>query len=540
MLCLLLAGACTAGTERSAAEEPAAQDTDLRQNESEELVEITIRMPDGRVIKRKERKIASRVEGDLPALTQNRPPIVRKSSTGDVDTLDGGVNGGSNAGGAQTGGGSAGGGGGSTSRAGGGGGGGGGGDDENRAPGGGHSGGSSDDTIAPVQPDTDLTIRMYAWDNSGAPFDHIQKAIVVAPWEGRTPERLAEIVANQSRQNPRDKVVLRFWKEFIPADRDPFDLSNPRELISSRGYTSGLAEYWAEFAVALRDEGVTPDYLIFDQENGISFWHVPSNQRRDFFAELLDPARPLSGDLPQSMRGVELDDFIRANADGQQAREDYNQFAHEFRADLIRRVFVDAFEQAYGAPIHASNYWDVIPSDPIMRFYDGEQPAASIAGISAPVTYLEDMGSSNRYIGRQKHPRWNRLIDKLNNMRSTAQPGWTTPWVAPPGYGRNGPDTWARSNQLDEENWLWETLMNHMVAMGIDTFILWNPEPRFNPNAVVTDAFMDNWHSRNLRVPTNQLRNLEPIPLDADQIVTNGVVTTYDEFIDMMNLNDDQ
>lgn len=540
MLCLMLAGACAAGTERSA-DEPTKQETDLRQKDGEELVEITIRMPDGRVIKRKERKIASRVEGDLPALTENRPPIVSKRTTGDIDTLDGGVSGGSNAGGVQTGGGSAGGGGSSTSRAGGGGGGG---DDGTRAPGGGgHSGGVSDgdDIIQPVQPDDDLTVRLYAWSNTGAPFDHIQEAIVADP-RGKSPEQLARSISQQVSRSDHDKVVLRFWKEFFPATTHPFDTSNPRQLIQLGGYSDGLTQYWTHFADELARLGVVPDYLIFDQEQGISFWHIPSGARRAFFEELLDPNQPLNAGLPDTMRGVRVEDFINfRSSEGQQAFDDYNKYAMQFRSNFLRRVFVEPLNSAFGRDIHASNYWDTIAGFPIIRYTGREMQYATIAGISAPVTYLDMRGDSGvRYSRTNKHERWNRLIDKLNFVRSTAQPGWTTPWVAPPGYGRNGPDTWARANQLDEEYWLWETLMNHMVAMGIDTFILWNPQTRFNPNAVVTDAFMDNWHSRNQRVPTNQLRNLAPIPLDADQIVTNGVVTTYDEFLDMMNISDDE
>lgn len=130
------------------------------------------------------------------------------------------------------------------------------------------------------------------------------------------------------------------------------------------------------------------------------------------------------------------------------------------------------------------------------------------------------------------------MIDQLNEVRSSAQPGLTTPWIAPPGYGRFGANTWARSSQLDEELALWETHMQHMLAMGVDTFILWNPSPRFNPNARVADEMMDNWLAENPRVNSPQLRSLPAIPLDAEYIETNGVVTTYQQFLEMMNLNE--
>jgi len=542
---LLIGGACTAAQEAPSASEPAAsqEDSKYRQTENQEMVEVKIRMPDGRVIVRKERRNASRIDPNHPIATGERPAVVRKDGgdvvrKGDVRSTNAGASGGSNgSSGSSAGGASGGGGGGSSATRGAHSGGGGGargtagGDGTGGADG---DGASDSSVITPVQPDSDLTTRLYAWENSGAPFDNVTTTIKTAPWS-RGPEQLAEAIARVIRNQQPDRIVLRFWKEFHFA-RDPWDPTNPRELISSGGYTDEAIDYWSTFAVALRDEGITPDYLVFDQEDGIGFWNIAPEHRREFFGELVDPDRPLIAGLPESMHGVDLDAFIAGSGEGAQPRRDYNQFAHEFRADLIRRVFMDTFEQAYGTRIHASNYWDVIPSDPVMRFYDGEQPAASIAGISAPVAYIEYMPQSNRYRNAEKDPRWNRLIDKLNNVRSTAQPGWTTPWIAPPGYGRNGPDSWARASQLEEEYWLWDTMMSHMTAMGVDTFILWNPSSTFNPNAVATDAYMDDWLGGNPRVPHGQLRDLNPIPLDADEIVTNGAVTTYDEFLDNMTV----
>lgn len=540
MLCLLVAGASFAAAQQ---EEPQTTQSDLRQKDGDELVEITIRLPDGRVIKRKEQRIASRVESDLPILKGNRPPVVRttskNTSNGDVDIIKGGVSGGSNSASTSTGGGGGGGGGGGSSSTARGGGGGGGGDGTTTAPSGGHGGGTTDDIIAPVQPDTDPTVRFYAWDNVGSPFQHIQEAVLVDA-RSRTPEQLALRVAQQVRQQDADKVALRFWKEFEPATRDPFDLTNPRELIDSGGYDAGLSEYWNTFVRELAAQGVRPDYLIFDQEEGVGFWNIPQAQRRAFFAELLDPARPVSNELPESMRGLSVDDFMnyRSSA-GRDAYNDYNQFATEFRAKLLRRIFYDAFEREYGVTIPTSNYRDLIAGFPVFYYTGRTAPVATVAGVSAPVTYLDTRGEDGvRYQNMQKDQRWNRLIDKLNAVRSSAQPGLTTPWIAPPGYGRNGPDTWARTAELEEEKALWNELMQHMLAMGVDTFILWNPGTRFNQNAIAIDDWMDDWLREHPVVSTTQLRSMPAIPLDADQIETNGYVTTYDEYLSFMGIDE--
>src|SRR5690606_37883745 len=127
----------------------------------------------------------------------------------------------------------------------------------------------------------------------------------------------------------------------------------------------------------------------------------------------------------------------------------------------------------------------------------------------------------------EKHRRWNHLITVLNGIRSAAGAGPVHPWIAPPGYGARGSDTWCTPRELEDETWLWEEFMRHNLALGVDTFILWNPPQRWNPHATETDRFMDAWFGENLA--HHEVLHLEPIPLDADEIETNGVVTRYQD-----------
>lgn len=539
-LSLLVTAACASGHQ--AVDEQDADRSQYRQDPDDELVEITIRLPDGRIIKRKEPRIASKVDPKDAGVDGNAPPIVRKqapASSQKVTKTKSDVTGGSNSSSVKTSGGG-GGGGGSSSSSGGGGGGGGGSSDRGSSNGsnGGGSGGPGNDSIPLVQPDTDFTVRMYAWDQTGISFGFIQEAIVADP-RGKSPETLAERVAASYRASGQDKFVIRFWKELEPAERHPFDLSNARELIQSGGYAGGLASYWSRFAHALRNTGLTPDYLIFDQEEGVSFWHVPVSQRRRFFGELLSRDQAHLSALPPTMRGMSVEQFLNYRSPGSTAAfNDYNQFAKDFRADFLRRVFYDAFRDAYGVGIPTSNYEDIHTGFTVTNRNNREMNTGSMAGISAPVAYLDRRDNAARYARTTKDHRWNILIDQLNEVRSSAQPGLTTPWVAPPGYGRFGPDTWSRPGDLDEEFALWKVHMAHMLAMGIDTFILWNPSPRFNPSAATADAMMDGWLRQNRRVSTPQLRDLPEIPLDADYIETNGFVTTYQEYLEIMNLSE--
>ena len=546
---LLISGACTAYQDTRAESEtqPKQQQPSSTQ---QEMVQVKIRMPDGRVIIRMEPKNPSRVDPDRVILDGERPPVLTKSGTrstgGKVNTTKGDVTGGSNgASGAIT-----------KAGSGGGGGGGGGvrgshsggsasapGGDTSADPGTGQqTGGLRPSTTNPVQPDDDFKIRIYTWDMTGGPYQHLQLAVKVAPWEGRTPAQLAAIVARDVNRSHHDKVVLRFWKEFIPAVRHPFDYTRPRELIASGGFDAGLREYWRSFAFNLKDLGIKPDYLIFDMEEGIRYWEVPEGARYNFFSQIMDPQQPWLRGLPESMRTISVDQFMnRQDPAGERARRDYYEFAEEFRAKFMNDIFSGAFEAAFGEHIPMSNYRNIIPTFDTYGTHGEVYPAVSLAGISAPQMYVAERDPSRfaRLRNTTKAPRWNDLIDGLNRARSAAASGLVTPWVSAPGFGVNNPDSWDwvyDQDDLEAEYWLWDTLMGHLVSMGIDTYIAWNPGP--NNNGMYysnfsgqTDRHMEQWLAAHPRVEHQLSRDLQPIPLDVDQIVTNGYVTTYDEFV---------
>jgi hypothetical protein len=537
---MLISGACTSA--QSTDKEPAVKNTT---GHDSEMVEIKIRMPDGRVIVRKERKTPSRRDADHPILTGETPKqvnVASKSGSGDVNSTGTGVSGGGGGGGLPSSGSSGGASGGGGGSSGGGGGGG------ARA---GHSGGgtgtgtanntqgngtSSDQEtgIIPVQPDNDYTVRMYTWDNTGPRFEHAIEAYVADP-RSKTPYMLAQSIANQVRRDDPEKIVIRFWKEFDPATRDPFDYTNPTDLFTRGGFDDGIKEYWQEFAQELFAAGIRPDYLILDMELGIGFWHIPALQRRWFFGTIMDPQWSLRSILPEQMRNVTVDQLMDyQDRDGTLALNAYSQFAVEFRANFLHRVFSKAFESVYGERINISNYSDKLLEFETIGHTGRPSGFATTGGISAPVAYIEYRPRHNqRYRGTQKDQRWNRIIDALNRTRSTAGPGLVTPWIAAPGYWRN--DGWVGENLIDREFGLFDILMDHMLAMGVDTFILWNPEPRFNPLAERADAYVDQWLADHPVASGPQLRDLPEIPLDSNSIETNGIVTTYEEFLEVMD-----
>jgi len=49
---------------------------------------------------------------------------------------------------------------------------------------------------------------------------------------------------------------------------------------------------------------------------------------------------------------------------------------------------------------------------------------------------------------------------------------------------------------------------------------------------------VDEWLGEHPFAPTQLLTSLPEIPLDADFIETNGVITTYEQFIEMMDIHE--
>lgn len=482
-----------------------------------DLVRVRVVMPDGRVITRYEERFAARIE--IPE--DDGRPIVQTggggvSSLGAIGVgLGGAGGGGSGRGGAS-------GGGGGGSGGGGGGGGGGGAGTSATAPLDGFGGGGGDTPGVPV--------TVYTWDRSTPePFQNMIQTIVIDPRAGE-PVSLANRIASRIIAENPAKVALRFWFELSAADRSPFDLSDPVALWRANGFSDGLEEYWSSFASRLRERGVAPDYLVQDLEKGVSFWHVPAEDRPAFFGEIFANRAALTGVFPTEFFSVDVQTFldIRDPA-GSTARSIYNNMSTEMRTNLIRETMHRPFVEAYGRTIPHSNYNDIVPSYEVLRHYNFPWTQTTIHGISAPSSYLVDYGAAGTSYSRlSKHPRWNSMIGALNAIRSAAASGPVHPWIAPPGYGRRGPDTWARSTELDAEMWLWNAFMDQCLAMGVDTFILWNPPARWNPNAAANDRYMDSWFGG--KTAHHERLSLPAIPLDADEFETNGVTVRYSDF----------
>lgn len=389
----------------------------------------------------------------------------------------------------------------------------------------------------------DLTV--YAWDkDDNVTFSTINQTIVVDPRSyADTPAGAVEAAnvycdAAAALQGAGSKAAFRYWKEHVVVSS---------ENIYDQNYWTSLEPYsaipvgtvtqawWDAFNARVLARGVVPDYKIHDLEKGIGYYNLPNEDARKSFFEVItvdDVSNPYPN-TPNPYLDTEIWRYADPNTDS--FLQEWNQKASELRTDYLRAITGDC-------PVANNNYANY--DDYVETFNVGDlrerplrtPPAQTrLSNISSMPCYLDfsteqpltdpeaTYSTARQQINRR---RWKKFIWRLNKQKSAANFGDRVhPWIAPPGYGYNGADTWAPAAQLPFEKLLWRIKMRHLIALGIDTYILWNPASS-NANSQDTDTFMDAYFTgKSVRLGTNV--NVEPTAYSSNVITTNDRTTTY-------------
>lgn len=395
----------------------------------------------------------------------------------------------------------------------------------------------------PLPSDSEDNITVYAWDKDPAvTFSCINQTIVVDPRSYSEDTAGAQSAADDfcaeatTIQGGGGKACFRYWQEDSIADgailgTDWWDTLEPYDNIP---VDSTMQSWWADFNARVTSNAVIPDYKLHDFEDGLNYFLIDTEaSRQDFFDAVTVSGGPYPNS-PNPYIGASIWSYSDPLTD---------QFIQEWNQDAIekRKTFLQFISNA--CPVannNYSNYNDYIQSYEVgnLRNRENRLPEAQVrmSDITALPTYLdwdEDeeltdpeaaYDSTRQAINRR---RWKKMIWRLNKNASAATAGSRVhPWIAPPGYGYNGHNTWAPEAWLPFEKLLWRVQMRHLRAQGIDTFILWNPDT--NPNAEDTDTFMDAYFD-GLTVRSNVPSVIPANPITGETVVTLDRVTRYQD-----------
>jgi hypothetical protein len=337
------------------------------------------------------------------------------------------------------------------------------------------------------------------------------------------------VAADFARREPGDRVLFLFG----PLSRGNFP-TDPARLVVEGVQLEPDRGWMIEFFRGLQQRGAVPDQIVLDIEENSMIWgifaHTPTDTatatpRADAFRRVYDdPA--VRAKLPESLRAFEPADFGIHTGRGRDAYIAWNDFAYERGLEAMRQAILLPAREAFGRDIPASNWDSINPARPVRFFNDWPMRGALTPDISSPESYP---GFVRHAPEREKDVRWNRLIQILNVTRAClATPDQRVePWVASP--------TFADEHLPPlPDPWLWEQLMRHFAASGVETYLFWNPRPT-RQDFAAAKRWMDEMEMARgvfaaLRVAPPQ-RDLPEIPFDADVIETGGVRTTYEEFL---------
>lgn len=405
----------------------------------------------------------------------------------------------------------------------------------------------------------DLNVVVYAWEEDPAVTFATLNLTIVVDNRGYTEDLSgAQSAATTlggdatTLQGAGFKAAFRYWKEDdfdvgLPFDGNWWDTLDPYVQPT---IPTVMQTWWDDFNAEIVTNGVIVDYKIHDYEKGMSFFSIDTEANRIAYFEpiTVDDGNNPYPFSPNPYLKVIIDGVPEAAYLGDYSDPRTDMFIQEWEQwnSEMRTTFLSSLTNACPAlGKRYSNYKDRIQSFEIGNLFDKPNrlpiDQSRFGNISSPQTYLDyntahprtdpeaSFTTVRELVNRR---RWKTLIHNLNEVESAAaSSGRVHPWIAPPGYGADGADTWADADILPFEKLLWRIKMRHLLAMGCDTYILWNPvtnDPNSGTVTTGTHNFMDAYFTGKT-VPAARPSGLSITDIDGECIQTESRITNYDD-----------
>lgn len=292
----------------------------------------------------------------------------------------------------------------------------------------------------------------------------------------------------------------------ILANADPVS-DYERGFISATWETNRLRP----LADALKQAGITLDYIYLDVENFYSYWTLDPDTRAKIIAS--SSARAV---MPESLLDLTPNGQEPSGSLGdptvRQYIEEFNDYGRCLCTLAMRRAI-----RGSGLESDTTTVVNYLAFRGAFPLYDANGWRSDSAYVpdrktSCPSLYL-DTGVF-RYPPPQlsKHPLWNAFIENVNHARSCAMMGPTVPVL-------------TTCQLTPEKAYLTGQLVGHLFRTGITTIGLFNP-PECGSETLISDAVQ-----AHIKGASTSRLSLAEIPLDADEVITGDLVTRYSDFM---------
>jgi hypothetical protein len=233
-----------------------------------------------------------------------------------------------------------------------------------------------------------------------------------------------------------------------------------------------------------------------------------------------------------------FESFSQWRSDGRMLIAHMMEFCNLYRLDAFRRIVMESglFRTTAGNLNTRFANWEM--THPDVNRYDANYwrfPRGTTSRVSMPAIYLSEKGVALAYTGldqqtrRRKCRLWNSWIMGRNTVRKLqrASSGTVVPIYSDPMFVTmaNGVETYHGN---DGVAWLNMQGIIHDQRAGIKRSLVWFANAATAQEAAATVNRALTRHNADYQRP-----HLPDIPLDADEVTTNGHTTTYRAFCDM-------
>lgn len=344
--------------------------------------------------------------------------------------------------------------------------------------------------------------------------------LVWIPCDWQTAPNAAKVAINQLARLPVGKRVL--FLSGIGRRPKLFDPAKIRDFITKGPDTSESA-FIQTVLRRLRDAKITPDRIVIDCEDGLSTWQVVpqgSSISQVLMPVYADPAALAK--MPPAVAAFSPSEF-ELGPKMRPATIAWNDWITQLGTDALRRLSLDSAKAVFNKSIPTTNYNDMLSSFTVYDPNGWPHAKHAIGTESSPALYLAAGG--NRYTFCKKDGRWNCFVNNVNVIHSTIANGPIVPWLTSPSWNGDSPTGGSR--------WLWTEQLRHLNAVGVSTYLLFNPLEHDKPDISIADDKFASSAFTALSVP--KFAGTQPTyneyPLDADSVTTGNVTTTYADFM---------